>query len=168
MMGTWLIKLLNSLRHLIKFLHCDSSGVLAGRGGVHSSLRTLFRRWQSDFVTYSMKSIWTQLMHCLCFFSKNKYVKWCASFSAMTWNLFYSWCPRKNFRCKNIQIKGERKRIFNYCFINIQGRVRQNLFCELYFCNINNWLTLETWIIKPVGFVRQALSTWTYCSETIG
>lgn len=126
MIGISLLKLLTLLRHLVKLLHCFSSDMLAGAMGACTHLRTLFRGWQSNIVKYSLKSMWTPLTHCLCFFNKNKYVKRLVCYSDTTWNSFYDFCPHKNFWGMNVFCKGERERIFNHCFVGAQGRFRQN------------------------------------------
>ena len=65
-----MIKLLNSLRCLITFLHFFGSGMVAGKGWGMYLLENIFWGWQSDIVAYSLKSIWTPLTHCLCFLAK--------------------------------------------------------------------------------------------------
>jgi len=101
-----------------------------------------------------LNTIWTPLTRCLCFFNKNKDVKWCACFSSTTWDLFYDFCLYKNFRRKNVRFKGEREGIFSYCFIYTRN-IQANSFTELHIFDINDWLTLGAWIMEPVGFARQ-------------
>ena len=63
----------------------------------------------------------------LILFNKSKYGKLCICFGAMTSNLFYNFCPRYDSIHKNFQFKRGRERIFNHCYIDMQGRFWQNL-----------------------------------------
>ena len=128
MFGAWLIKLLSSLRRLIKFLHCSSNGLLAG---ACTPLRTLFKGRLSDVLTFFLKSEWALL---LILFIKSIYMKRCLCFRARTWNSLYEFCPRCDSMHKYLR------------------KIQAKSFSELYVFDMNDLSTPWVWIIKRVGF----------------